>query len=132
MSDGIRWLTLRMVQAFHLETLQRHGGSPGMRDTALLESPLARPQNRLAYDDTANLFDLTAEYCLGIIGKHPFVDGDKRAGLLAAVAFLSLNGYGLDADEAEIVAIIEAVAAGDMTVAMLATWFDQHRQPTNS
>lgn len=129
MNDGVRWLTLRMVLAFHRETLQRHGGSPGVRDTALLESALARPQNRVAYDNTANLFDLTAEYCLGIIGNHPFVDGNKRTGLLAAAAFLSLNGYGLKADEAGIVAIIEAVAAGGVAIAPLAAWFDEHCQP---
>jgi death on curing protein len=129
MTDSIRWLTLRMVLAFHRETLQRHGGSPGVRDIPLLESALARPQNRAAYDDTASLFDLTAEYCAGIIGNHPFVDGNKRTGLLASVVFLSLNGYALDADEAEIVTIIEAVAAGGVAIAPLAAWFDAHCHP---
>jgi death on curing protein len=132
MSDDIRWLTLRMVLAFHRETLQRHGGSPGIRDMALLESALARPQNRAGYDSTAGLFDLTAEYCIGIIGNHPFVDGNKRTGLLAGVVFLSLNGYGVEADEAGIVAIIEATAARDVPIATLARWFDDHSQPVPS
>jgi len=132
MTDGIRWLTLRMVLAFHRETLQRHGGSPGIRDLPLLDSALARPQNRAAYDDTASLFDLTAEYCAGIIGNHPFVDGNKRTGLLAGVVFLSLNGYALEADEADIVAIIEAVAAGDVAIAPLAAWLGDHSHPVIS
>ena len=128
MSDGIRWLTQRMVLSFHGETLQRHGGSPGLRDEALLESALARPHNRAAHkraaDDTdATVFDLTAEYCAGIIGNHPFVDGNKRTGLLSAVVFVSLNGHRLTVDEADIVTTIEAVASGDVLIDDLSIWF---------
>jgi death-on-curing protein len=123
MSDGIRWLTQRMVLTFHGETLQRHGGSPGLRDEALLESALARPHNRAAYDTDATVFDLTAEYCAGIIGNHPFVDGNKRTGLLSAVVFLSLNDHRLAADEADIVTTIEAVASGDVLIDDLSIWF---------
>ena len=129
MSDSLRWLTLRMVQAFHQETLQRHGGSPGLRDVALLESALARPRNRAGYDTAATAFDLAAEYCAGIIGNHPFVDGNKRTGLLAAVVFLSLNGHRLAADEADIVTTIEAVASGEMPIENLSVWFDRNCQP---
>ena len=84
MTGGLRWLTPRMVIAFHRETLHRHGGGPGMRDAALLDSALARPRNRAAYDPEASVFDLAAEYCAGIVGNHPFVDGNKRTGYLAA------------------------------------------------
>jgi death-on-curing protein len=134
MSDGIRWLTQRMVLSFHGETLQRHGGSPGLRDEALLESALARPHNRAAHkraaDDTdATVFDLTAEYCAGIIGNHPFVDGNKRTGLLSAVVFVSLNGHRLTVDEAGIVTTIEAVASGDVPIDGLSIWFARNCLP---
>lgn len=122
MTEDIRWLTLRMALAFHQETLRRHGGGAGLRDEKLLESALARPRNRAAYDTSATLFDLAAEYCAGIVGNHPFVDGNKRTGLLAAVAFLSLNGYRFAADEADIVAIIETLAAGTVEIDRLADW----------
>ena len=134
MSDGIRWLTQRMVLSFHGETLQRHGGSPGLRDEALLESALARPHNRAAYkraaDDTdATVFDLMAEYCAGIIRNHPFVDGNKRTGLLSAVVFVSLNGHRLTVDEAGIVTTIEAVASGDVPIDGLSIWFARNCLP---
>lgn len=129
MTKNIRWLTPRMVQAFHLETLQRHGGDTGLRDEALLLSSLARPRNRAAYDKDATLFDLAAEYGAGIVGNHPFVDGNKRTGLLAAVVFLSLNGYNLKADEADIVATIEALAAGDIDLDTLSAWFGRNSAP---
>lgn len=123
MIENIRWLTPRMVTAFHQETIRRHGGSPGMRDKPLLESALARPRNRTAYENTSTLFDLAAEYCNGIVANHPFIDGNKRTGLLAAVAFLSLNGYSFSADEADIVTMIETLAAGGVEIESLSDWF---------
>ena len=134
MSVGIRWLTQRMILSFHGETLQRHGGSPGLRDEALLESTLARPHNRAAHkpaaDDTdATVFDLTAEYCAGIIRNHPFVDGNKRTGLLSAVVFVSLNGHRLTVDETDIVTTIEAVASGDVPIDGLSIWFARNCLP---
>jgi len=129
MTENIRWLTLRMVLAFHGDTLRQHGGGTGLRDEKLLESALARPHNRAAYDPAATPFDLAAEYCAGIVGNHPFVDGSKRAGLLAAVVFLSLNGYRFRADEADIVAMIEALAASDVGINRLSDWFSGNSLP---
>ena len=126
MIENIRWLTLRMVLAFHQETLRRHGGGPGLRDEKLQESALARPLNKTAYDASATLFDRAAEYCAGVVGNHPFVDGNKRTGLLSAVAFLSLNGFQFSADEADIVAMIEALAAGNVEINRLSGWFSNN------
>lgn len=132
MTDGIRWLTRRMIEAFHRETLLRHGGGEGLRDASLLESALARPRNRAAYDKDATLFDLAAEYCSGIVANHPFVDGNKRTGLLAAVVFLSFNGYRLNADEADIVVTIEGLAAGHVDTEKLANWLAENSAPPDS
>jgi death on curing protein len=132
MTADIRWLTQRMVIAFHEETLRRHGGGTGLRDEALLESALARPLHRATYDDTTTIFDLTAEYCAGIVGNHPFVDGNKRTGLLAAVVFLSLNGYEFEADEADIVTMIEALASGDIELNDLSRWFARNSTVSTS
>lgn len=88
MSD-IRWLTRQMVEAFHQESLARFGGADGVRDEGLLESALGRPQNRAAYEEDATIFALAADYCFGIVRNHPFVDGNKRAGLLSARVFLA-------------------------------------------
>ena len=94
-----------------------------MLDEKLLESALARPANRAGYDRSATMFDLAAEYSAGIVRNHPFVDGNKRAGLLAAAVFLSFNGYCFDADEANIVIMIDALAAGNLDTSDLAGWF---------
>ncbi len=118
-----KWLTLAMVRAIQAQSVAVYGGPGGIRDENLLESALDRPRNLLAYGDNPTLFELAAAYCFGIIGNHPFVDGNKRAGLLAANAFLDLNGYEFRPSEVEIVKVIMAVASGAADERLLAAWF---------
>lgn len=126
-----RWLTRRMVEAFHHESLARYGGAGGIRDEGLLESALARPQNRAAYEDDATLFALAADYCVGIVRNHPFVDGNKRAGLLSARVFLTLNGYRFEPDEAVTVEMIRGLAAGEIEDNALIEWIESASSPKN-
>ena len=116
------WLTKRMVEAFHRESLARFGGADGLRDEGLLESALARPENIHAHEPDADLFRLAAAYGAGIVKNHPFVDGNKRTGTLSAVVFLALNGISTDFDEPMIVAMIVGLAAGEISESELAEW----------
>jgi death-on-curing protein len=97
-----------------------------VRDQALLESAIDRSRNVAAYGESPTLFELAAALCLGIIRNHPFVDGNKRAGILSAVAFLDLNGYDFRPDEAEMVHVIMAAADGKADEALLAGWFSDY------
>jgi len=118
-----RWLTLAMASALHRESIARFGGSDGVRDLGLLESALARPQNRFAYESDATVFGLAADYCLGIVRNHPFVDGNKRTSVLAAAVFLSLNGDDFDPPETSIVQMIVGLASGQVEAEVLTWWF---------
>lgn len=109
--------------AMHSVMLKEFGGSPGVRDEGLLDSALARARNLSAYGDPT-IFDLAAAYAYGIIRNHPFVDGNKRTGLMAAYTFLRLNGYQLRAAEVEAVAVIRDLAAGDIDEGALARWIE--------
>ena len=129
MTDSIRWLSRRMVEAFHAESLSRFGGAAGIRDEGLLESALARPMNAYAYTPDATLFDLAALYSIGIIKNHPFIDGNKRTGLLAGRVFLALNGYRFAPDEVRTVMMILAAAASEIDEAGLAKWFADNSAP---
>lgn len=113
-----RWLLNGVVLALHDEQLAEHGGSLGVRDAGLLSSALARPQK----DGDPSVFDLAAAYAFGIIRSHPFVDGNKRTGFLAAYVFLDLNGRELMAHEDEAVAAVLALAAGEMQEAGFSEW----------
>jgi death-on-curing protein len=116
------WLTKDMVDVFHRESLARFGGADGIRDQGLLESALARPENVHAYEPDADVFRLAAVYCHGIVKNHPFIDGNKRTGTLAAIAFLALNDIQVEFDEPVIAAMIISLAAGEITDAELADW----------
>lgn len=123
-----KWLSRDMVMALHAETVSAFGGSPGLRDIGLLESALDRPRNLYAYGDDPSLFDLAAAYCAGIVNNHPFIDGNKRAGLLSARAFLFRNGYLFEPEERDEVTIIMALAAGEIDDAALAAWFAEYSE----
>lgn len=125
MSEPV-WLTVDIVRAIHSEAVVSFGGSAGVRDVALLESALDRPRNLFAYGQTPTIFDLAAAYCAGIVRNHPFVDGNKRAGALAAAVFLDLNGYELTPNEAELAVVILALAAGEMDEEALAAWLREN------
>ena len=116
------WLSAGLVIAFHDEQLREFGGPPGIRDLAMLESALGRPQNKWSYGET-DLAALAAAYAFGIARNHPFVDGNKRASLLAIVTFLGLNDIDFVSDQAEAVVIITALAAGEVEEDGLARWF---------
>jgi death-on-curing protein len=120
-----RWLREDAVVALHSEQIAEHGGRPGIRDAGLLSSALARPQNQAAYGESA-VFDLAAACAFGIISNHPFVDGNKRTGFLAAYVFLYLNGWELMAAEAETVAVVLALALKEVDEAGLSNWLKEH------
>ena len=117
------WVLQDTVVAVHQMLLAEHGGLSGIRDETLLESALTRPQQRFAYGDNVSIFELAASYSYGLAKAHPFVDGNKRVALTVAAIFLELNGYSLDASEAEAVVIFETLAAGNLSENDLTTWF---------
>jgi death-on-curing protein len=87
-----------------------------LRDFGLLDSAVARPQSSMFGQDAyPDLREKAAALMHSIVANHPFVDGNKRVGLTAALAFLSLNGVAtepLDEDAAYDVTI--AVASGEL------------------
>ncbi len=121
-----------MVLGLHAVAVAKFGGSPGLRDEGLLESALDRPRNLFAYGDDPSVFDLAAAYCAGIVKNHPFVDGNKRAGDIAIRAFLRINGYLYEPEEAEEVVMIVALAAGDIDEDALAVWIAENAGPKDA
>lgn len=119
------WVLHETVLATQEELLARFGGSAGIREEHLLESALARPQQRFAYSKPT-MFELAASYAFGLVKNHPFVDGNKRIGFVVAVAFLELNGYRFQAEEADAVVRTLALAAGEMSEAAYAEWLKSH------
>jgi death-on-curing protein len=119
------WLEARDAIAFHAEQIASFGGQPGIRDSGLLESAMARPRNRAAYGKST-VFELAAAYAFGIARNHPFIDGNKRVALVCAFVFLELNGWDVAAPEPDAVLTFLALANGTLGEAELAAWLKQH------
>lgn len=124
--DEPLWLSRQAIEIIHGEQLAEHGGRAGVRDLSGLEAAIARPRQHWAYAGHTELPELAAIVCEGIVRGHPFVDGNKRTGFLAAFAFMQVNGMDLVADEDAVVDAIDDLAAGRLTVAELAEWMSGH------
>ncbi len=120
------WLHRIVVDAIHDDQLREHGGLPGIRDENVLESALARAQQKWHYADRTDVPTLAAAYAFGLAKNHPYRDGNKRIGFLAMVTFLGMNGYDLTATDADVVDEILALADGSVSEDALAEWIRRH------
>ena len=119
------WLSRIIIDAIHNDQLREHGGLPGTRDENALESALARPRHKWHYEHP-DIATLAAAYGFGLVMNHPYRDGNKRIGFLALATFLGINGYNLNATDAEVVIEIVAVADGRVSEDALAMWIRAH------
>ena len=115
-----------VVDAIHTEQLREHGGLPGIRDETALESALARAQQKWHYAEMTDMASLAAAYGFGLAMNHPYRDGNKRIGFLAVVTFLGINGYDLDATDAEVISEMLALADGQVEEEAFADWVRKH------
>jgi len=119
------WLIKQAVVAVHNQLIAAFGGTSGIHDEGLLDSALARPVNAYNYDDAPSLCSLAATYAGGIVQNHPFVDGNKRTGFMAAYVFLGRNGLRLTADELSATTMTLALATSEINEAEYAVWLQQ-------
>jgi death on curing protein len=103
------------VLGIHRDQIRLFGGaSIAMCDQGLLDSALAAPENLVYYMPEADLFEVAASYCYHLVKNHPFVDGNKRAGLHTAIFFLGLNYLTVPDPKNELKAATLAVADGSL------------------
>lgn len=120
------WLLKPTILAVHDLMIARFGGAHGLRDEGLLDSALGRPVNLHQYKDCKDIPPLAASCAAGIIQNHLFIDGNKRAGFIAAYIFLERNGLTLTVDEITATAMTLSLAASEIDEATFALWLDQN------
>lgn len=108
------FLSTEEVVELHRIQIERCGGSDGIRDLGLLASAIAQPRAAFAGEFLhEDLFAMASAYLFHIVMNHPFIDGNKRTGFVAALAFLELNGLVLEEAPGEsLYEITLAVAEG--------------------
>jgi len=117
----------------HALQITHFGGASGMRDDGLLESALARAQNIAAYaESTPSVARLAAAYGAGIVKNHPFVDGNKRTGLIAAFVFIERNGSRVTASQEEAYFAFYDLAAGKLSEDGLVQWLEANSEQVSN
>lgn len=126
----VTWIDTQLVLAIHDRQLAEHGGIGGVRDPALLESALARPQQRHAHGDPPpDLADLAASLACGLARNHPFLDGNKRTAAVVCETFIELNGFLLRATDLELFPVYLDLAAGKLGEDDFAAWLRPRLTP---
>ena len=119
----IVWIDRALALAMHDRQLAEHGGGSGVRDEGMLDSALARPQQRHTYGDPPpDLAELAAALAFGLARNHPFVDGNKRTAAVACETFILLNDAALEASDDELYPRYLGLAEGSLDEAGFADW----------
>jgi death-on-curing protein len=123
----IRFLDMDDLLETHAQQIANYGGSEGLRDSNLLASAIAQPEASFAGNFLhADLYEMAAAYLFHIVSDHPFIDGNKRVGLEAALIFLEINGIDLVAADHELVDVTLATATGQISKDAIAEFFRTH------
>lgn len=123
MADPV-FLSIAEILEIHNDQITRYGGSPGIRDIGLLESAFAAPA--CSFGDNylhKDIFEMAAAHLFHIAKNHPFVDGNKRVGAVAALVFLAMNDIEIAFDEDAFEQTVIAVAEGRLDKAAIAAFF---------
>lgn len=122
-----RFVDLAEVLEIHVDQIERHGESVGVRHLPLLLSALAMPTAEVrGVPVHGTLFEVAAAYLFHIAKNPAFVDGNKRTALASALAFLDLNGWAVEALTEALVALVEGVVVGDVTKSEVVLWLRDH------
>lgn len=98
-----------------LKIAERTIGTAVVRDSGLLESALVRPQaSYFGVDPYPTLEEKAAALLHSLVGNHALIDGNKRLGLAAMIAFLGMNGRRLTMTNAEAYDFVMAVATREL------------------
>ena len=114
--DDCVHLSIGIVREIQAEVIKQFGGLNGVRDENLLASAVLTPQSSFGGKSPyADIVEIAAAYLFYICKNHPFVDGNKRTAMMAAIVFLRLNGIELLPDSAEWERLMLDVASSQIT-----------------
>jgi len=121
------FLTFAEIIEIHDYQIEHFGGGEGLRDIELLKSAIGMPSATFGGEYLhPTILEMAAAYLYHLVENHPFVDGNKRVGAMAALIFLDLNGYDLDASDAEFTDMVLKVASGKMLKVEITLFLRQH------
>lgn len=121
------FLSVEDVLTLHADQVDLYGGEHGVRDLELLDSAVAQPQASFGGAFLHEFpSEMAAAYLYHIVQNHPFLDGNKRAGAVAALVFLDINGIELSAPQGSLYDLTISVATGTTGKKEIAEFFRLH------
>jgi death-on-curing protein len=120
---------LRSEQALflHAVLISETGGSHGVRDIGMLQSAVARPKTTFDGQELyPDIHSKAAAMMHSLIQNHPFLDGNKRTAIAAAVLFLQINGYKFVSTNQDVEDFTLSVAKGEKDLAEIGKWLNEN------
>lgn len=123
----MRYLSKDEILLLHSMIIDETGGRHGIRDRhailSLVELPKQKVFGKILYP---GIFLRAAVYARNIINFHPFIDGNKRTGMIVADVFLGENGYRLVVKKGEIEKFVLKIATKKPDLKTIAEWLKKH------
>lgn len=125
--NKIQFLTFDDVVEIHEYQIETFGGSNGLRDVELLKSAIGMPESTFGGAFLhPTIYEMAAAYMYHLVENHPFVDGNKRVGAMAALVFLDINGIEFDATDELFIEMVLKVASSKMLKAEITLLLKEH------
>lgn len=119
----MKHLSKEQMIYLHSMAVKKTGGLDGIRDEGLLDSALNSPFQSFAGEELyPSIQAKAARLGFNIIKNHPFLDGNKRIGMLAMMVFLEVNGIELECSDEDIVDIGLGIASGNYEYDYIINW----------
>lgn len=120
-------VTLEQVLQLHVLAVLQGGGTEGVRDIGRLESAVAtQTQEVFGKELYETVYEKSAALIRGIVGDHPFHDGNKRTAMLVGLTFLEINERQFMASAGELEDFAVQIAVDHLDVAAIAEWLQSH------
>lgn len=121
------FLTAEQALFIHSRLIVETGGAHGLRDLGLLQSAIARPQTTFdGREMYPSLFEKAAALLDSLVNNHPFVDGNKRTGIVCVGMFLRLNGRELSASQSNLEDFTMRVANSHLDIEQISQWLENN------
>ena len=121
------FLTFSEVMEIHNYQIENFGGASGLRDIELLRSAIGMPSATFGGAFLhPTIYEIAAAYLYHLVENHPFVDGNKRVGAMAALVFLDMNDINFNASDEDFTDMVLRVASGKMLKAEITLFLQKH------
>lgn len=121
------YLTVEQLELIHAGVLAKSGGLFGTREPGVVAKLGSLPRQAVFGKELyPTMFHKAGVYLRTIITEHPFLDGNKRTGMMAAFTFLEVNGYQVTATDDDVFTFALVVATEKPEIGVVAEWLKSH------